>query len=214
MAAAPPRKQSVLAPFPRVYPILDRAHLEARGRSAARIAEDLACAGIRIAQYRHKGSFTRAAYEEASRVAAVFRAAGVCFILNDRADIALALRAHGVHVGQDDLPLADVRRLVGDGLVVGYSTHNAAQIAADECRWADYLAVGPVFGTRSKERPEPAVGLEGVRLARSLTSKPLVAIGGITVANAARVLAAGADGVSMISGLDPHNLRDWAALDA
>ena len=208
------RKPAVLARFPRVYPILDAEHLAARGRNAARVAEDFARAGIRIAQYRCKGPFTRRAFAEAARVAAVLQAAGACFVVNDRADIALALGADGVHVGQDDLPVADVRRLVGDGMLVGYSTHNAGQLAADECRWADYLAIGPVFATASKRRPDPVVGLEGVRMARSLTDKPVVAIGGITTGNAAEVLAAGASCVSLIGGITEGNLQNWAALDA
>ena len=208
------RKPAVLARFPRVYPILDAEHLAARGRNAARVAEDFARAGIRIAQYRCKGPFTRRAFAEAAQVAAVLRAAGACFVVNDRADIALALGADGVHVGQDDLPVADVRRLVGDGMLVGYSTHNASQLAAEECRWADYLAIGPVFATASKRRPDPVVGLEGVRMARSLTDKPVVAIGGITTANFAEVRAAGASCVSLIGGITEENLPEWAALDA
>ena len=201
MDIPPPRKSATLARFPRVYPILDTAHLQLTGSSAVGMAEALSEAGARIAQYRHKGDFTRRLYDEAAAVGRIFRAAGVCYIVNDRADIAMALGADGVHVGQDDLPVDLVRQLVGEGMILGYSTHNASQLAAAECRLADYLAIGPVFRTASKRNPDPVVGLEGVRIARSLTDKPLVAIGGIIPGNAGDAFVAGADSVSMISGV-------------
>lgn len=207
------RKSAVMARFPRVYPIVDTAHLESAGLSAIRYAEAVAAAGIRIAQYRHKGAFTRRRYEQAADVGAVFRAAGVAYIVNDRADIAMALGADGVHVGQEDLPVELVRRLVGESMIVGFSTHNAGQLASRECECADYLAIGPVFGTASKINPDPVVGLAGVSLARTLTSKPLTAIGGIDRASAPAVLASGADCVSMISSASPSSLGAWAELD-
>lgn len=196
--------------FPRVYPILDTAHLRATGSNAVRMAQKLTKAGFQIAQYRHKGDFTRTRFEEAVAVGAVCREAGICYIVNDRADIAMAVGADGVHVGQEDLPVELVRRLVGEHLLVGYSTHNAEQLAAAECDWADYLAIGPVFATGSKLNPDPTVGPNGVRVARSLTGKPLVAIGGMDLGNIEEVFSAGADSVSVISALDVGNLQRWA----
>lgn len=208
-----PSKDAILAMRPRIYPILDSAHLRRIGSSAVRMAEALASQGARIAQYRHKGPFTREAYEEAVAVGAVFRAAGVWYVVNDRADIALAVGADGVHVGQEDLPPGEVRRLIGEEMLLGYSTHNARQVADRESQWADYLAIGPVFGTATKRDPDPVVGLQGVREARLLTRKPLVGIGGITTENAAAVFVAGADSVSMIASISPAAVPAWLALE-
>ncbi|MGA6982198.1 MAG: thiamine phosphate synthase [Candidatus Sulfotelmatobacter sp.] len=122
-------------------------------------------------------------------------------IMNDRADLALAAEFDGVHVGQDDLLPESVRSIIGPERWLGVSTHNPEQLAEADKTSADYLAIGPVFSTFSKDKPDPVVGLEGVRRARSLTRKPLVAIGGITRANAASVIEAGADSVAVISDL-------------
>ena len=205
-------KAAIIANFPVVYPIIDSDAAQAAGRDPAQMAGALADAGAELVQYRHKGAFSRTVFEEVRAVAGVFRQAGVGFVVNDRADIALAVRADGVHVGQDDLPPEQVRRLVGAGMILGYSTHNADQLSDDACEWADYLAIGPAFGTSSKRNPDPVVGVEGVRDARSMTDKPLVAIGGITLSNASEVLAAGADCVSVISGISPQNLAGWMRL--
>jgi thiamine-phosphate pyrophosphorylase len=121
--------------------------------------------------------------------------------MNDRADLCLAVGFCGMHVGQDDLSPESARRLIGPELVLGISTHNPQQLRDADQTTADYLAIGPVFATSSKERPDPVVGLEGVRRARELTGKPLVAIGGITRANARFVIEAGADSVAVISDL-------------
>ena len=206
------RKSVIMSRFPRVYPILDTAYLESTGESVVGLAEAISAAGIGIAQYRHKGDFTRRRYEEATAVGEILGERGTCYILNDRADIAMAIGADGVHVGQDDLTIELVRRLVGEGMIVGYSTHNASQIGDAECECADYLAIGPVFGTASKRNPDPAVGLDGVELARSLTDKTLVAIGGITLGNAEDTFAKGADCLSMISSIGPKNLHAWREL--
>ena len=125
----------------------------------------------------------------------------VRLIMNDRADLCLAAEFDGVHVGQEDLSPESVRRIIGPRRWLGVSTHNPEQIREADLTSADYLAIGPVFPTSSKERPDPVVGLEGVRRARQLTRKPLVAIGGITRANAASVIEAGADAVAVISDL-------------
>jgi thiamine-phosphate pyrophosphorylase len=125
-------------------------------------------------------------------------------IMNDRADLCLAAEFDGVHIGQDDLSPEAVRAIIGPDRWLGVSTHNPEQLREADLTSADYLAIGPVFATSSKEKPDPVVGLEGVRRARSLTGKPLVAIGGITRANAASVIEAGADSVAVISDLLPE----------
>lgn len=125
-------------------------------------------------------------------------------IMNDRADHCLAADFDGVHVGQGDLSPEAVRSIIGPDRWLGVSTHNSEQLREADLTSADYLAIGPVFATSSKGNPDPVVGLEGVRRARALTRKPLVAIGGITRANAASVIEAGADSVAVISDL----LRD------
>jgi thiamine-phosphate pyrophosphorylase len=128
----------------------------------------------------------------------------VKLIMNDRADLCLAADFDGVHMGQDDLLPESVRKIIGPDRWLGVSTHNPEQVAEADTTSADYVAIGPVFSTSSKENPDPVVGLEGVRRARQLTGKPLVAIGGITRANARSVIDAGADSVAVISDL----LRD------
>jgi thiamine-phosphate pyrophosphorylase len=124
--------------------------------------------------------------------------------MNDRTDLCILAEFDGVHVGQDDLSPESVRRIIGPDRWLGVSTHNPEELLEADRTSADYLAIGPVFSTSSKDRPDLVVGLEGVRRARQLTSKPLVAIGGITRANAASVIEAGADSVAVISDL----LRD------
>ena len=199
--------------FPTVYPIIDTAHLARLGVSVTALAESISAADhIRIAQYRHKGRFTRERFEEAAEVRGILRRTKTLLVINDRADIAMALRADGLHIGQDDLPPSEVRRLIGETTLLGYSTHNSAQLSHEECQLADYVAIGPVFATGSKANPDPVVGLDGVAEARRLTAKPLVAIGGITLGNAADVLASGADCVATISGLSIGNLVHWKHL--
>jgi thiamine-phosphate pyrophosphorylase len=129
-------------------------------------------------------------------------------IMNDRADLALAAQFDGVHLGQDDLPVETARKILGPDLWIGASTHNPSQVEAAEQTSADYVAIGPVFATISKDNPDPVIGLEGVRQARALTRKPLVAIGGITVRNCRLVIDAGADSVAVIGELlcDTRNI--------
>ena len=125
----------------------------------------------------------------------------VKLIMNDRADLCLAAEFDGVHVGQDDLSPEGARKVIGRSLWLGVSTHNPEQLAEADKTTANYLAIGPVFATGSKANPDPVIGLEGVRQARALTRKPLVAIGGITRANCREVIEAGADAVAVISDL-------------
>ncbi len=191
------------ATLPRLYPILDTEALARRGCAVETAAEAMLEGGARILQFRHKGHFSRAAFEQAERVAAIARRAGALFVVNDRADISMLLDA-GLHVGQDDLSPADARRLIGPGRILGFSTHNLAQLAAAGSEPLDYVAFGPVFATRSKLKPDPVVGLAGLAEAKQQARFPLVAIGGITRENAAEVLAAGADSLAVIHDILPE----------
>lgn len=185
--------------LPRVYPITDT---QLSGLSHAQQVEAFADGGATVVQLRDKHAPGLEFYEHAKAALAVAAERGVRLVINDRVDIALALGGIDVHLGQDDLPPKAARRLLGDDAVIGFSTHNLNQ-AIEAAAWPiDYLAIGPVFATATKENPDPVVGLEGVRVVReAIGEKPLVAIGGITPANACEVIDAGADSVAMISGL-------------
>jgi thiamine-phosphate pyrophosphorylase len=161
--------------------------------------------GARILQIRHKAPWTRAIFEEVREAFERCQEAGATVIIDDRADIAMLLGA-GVHVGQDDLPPEEARRLLGDKAVLGFSCHNPRQLRAAAGEAVTYMALGPIFPTVSKSHPDPVVGLEQLRACRQLTTKPLAAIGGITRANAAAVLEAGADSVAVIGDLLPEPL--------
>jgi thiamine-phosphate pyrophosphorylase len=189
--------------LPSVYPILDTATLSRLGLAAIDTARALLEGGAAILQYRHKGFWSREIVDEAERIAALCSEAGVPFILNDRADYA-ALIGAGLHVGQEDLSPRDARRVIGAKALLGFSTHNTDQMIAAQTEPVSYVAFGPVFGTQSKDRPDAAVGLEGLRAARALTSLPLVAIGGITHETAAACWEAGADSIALISALTPE----------
>jgi thiamine-phosphate pyrophosphorylase len=200
--------------LPRLYAILD-AGCFASEDDLVNGAEELALADVTLIQYRNKGGSARVMLSRARKLrrrldSQVSQKKGdlghprVKLIMNDRADLALLAEFDGVHVGQDDLSPESVRKIIGPDRWLGVSTHNPEQLAEADRTSADYLAIGPVFSTSSKDKPDPVVGLEGVRRARQLTRKPLVAIGGITRANAASVIEAGADSVAVISDL----LRD------
>lgn len=151
-----------------------------------------------VLQWRFKGLTDAAALEGAHELRAATREAGVLLFINDRPDLARMVEADGVHVGQEDLDPVDVRRLL-PGFLIGVSTHNARQFEAALESPADYIAVGPVFGTSSKANPDAVVGVEFVSWAASRTDRPVVAIGGLTEANAASVVRAGARGIAVIS---------------
>jgi len=188
--------------LPRLYPILDAGCFpDANAMLAA--AEELAAAGCALLQYRNKQGTARQMLEEARELRARL-GVSVKLIMNDRADLCLAAAFDGLHLGQDDLLPESARRILGPDRWLGVSTHNPEQLAEADKTSADYLAIGPIFATTSKANPDPVVGLEGLRRARELTRKPLVAIGGITRANARSVIDAGADAVAVISDL----LRD------
>lgn len=164
-------------------------------------APRLLTAGVRLIQFRDKQASSGELFEHSRQIAESVRRWGGVFIVNDRADVARAVDANGVHVGQEDLPVELARRVLGPGKWVGYSTHVLEQVVEADRSSADYIAFGPIFPTQSKERPDPIVGLEGLREARKATRKPLVAIGGITVQNARHVIEAGADSVAVIRDL-------------
>jgi thiamine-phosphate pyrophosphorylase len=185
--------------LPRFYPILDAAcFMDVATMLTA--GEELAAAGITLLQYRNKSGNARQMLDQARDLRAGV-GAKVRLIMNDRADLCLAAGFDGLHVGQDDLSPASARLIIGSERWLGVSTHNPEQLTEADKTSADYLAIGPIFATRSKANPDPVVGLEGLRLARELTRKPLVAIGGITRANARSVVEAGADSVAVISDL-------------
>lgn len=191
--------------LPRLYPILDAGCFpNALGLITA--AEELLSAGVTLIQYRNKSSNARVMLEQAHELSRQLRARATAphllkLIMNDRVDLCLVAEFDGVHVGQDDLSPESVRSIIGPDRWLGVSTHNPEQLLEADRNSADYLAIGPVFSTSSKDRPDPVVGLEGVRRARQLTRKPLVAIGGITRSNAASAIEAGADSVAVISNL-------------
>ena len=185
--------------LPRVYPITDT---QISGLSHADQVALFAEAGATLVQLREKRASAAEFFETAKAALAVAAERGVHLIVNDRVDIALAIAAAGVHLGQDDLPPEAARRVLGDETVIGYSTHSVSQALEAAALPIDYLAIGPIFSTRTKENPDPVVGVEGLRTVRDAIGRlPLVAIGGITLANAVDVIRAGADSVAMISGL-------------
>lgn len=183
----------------RLYAILDSANFPDT-RALCLSAGAMVAAGVTLLQYRNKTDTARHVLQQAIELKRCF-GSSVKLIMNDRADLCLAAGFDGVHVGQDDLSPAGARTVIGDSLCLGVSTHNPAQLVEADKTTANYLAIGPVFATSSKGNPDPVIGLEGVRLARGLTRKPLVAIGGITRANCREVMAAGADAVAVISDL-------------
>jgi len=166
-------------------------------------AVELRDAGVKILQYRNKKGAARQILDDARELKAKL-GESVRLIMNDRADLCVAADFDGVHVGQEDLSAEGTRRVIGPDCWLGVSTHNTEQLLEADAGSADYLAIGPVFSTSSKQRLDPVVGLEWVRRARQLTRKPLVAIGGITRGNALEVISAGADAVAVISDLLPH----------
>ena len=168
-------------------------------------AEELAAGGVTLLQYRNKVGPSRQILEDVHELKRRL-GSSLRLIMNDHSDLCLAAEFEGLHVGQEDLSPEGARRVIGPELWLGVSTHNPEQLRQADETSADYLAVGPVFGTTSKDQPDPVVGIDGVRQARALTRKPLVAIGGITRANALSVIEAGADSVAVISDLarDPR----------
>lgn len=185
--------------LPRLYAILESPKFSDT-TSLCVFAEELVAGGLTLLQYRNKKGNAREMLEQARELKRRLPNS-VQLIMNDRADLCLAAGFDGVHVGQDDLSPGGARKVIGDSLALGVSTHNPDQVKIADKSSADYLAIGPVFATSAKANPDPVVGLDGVRSARALTRKPLVAIGGITRKNCRSVIDAGADSVAVISDL-------------
>jgi len=187
--------------LPALYPILDVDLCRERGLDPLALLDAFLTGGARFFQLRDKSSSSAARLALADAVCARVHAAGGRLIVNDRPDLARMCGADGVHVGQDDMSVEDARRVVGPGAIVGVSTHDEAQIAAAQATSASYIAVGPIYGTATKETGYSARGLALVRHAAASTDRPIVAIGGITLERASEVMAAGAASLAVISDL-------------
>jgi len=196
--------------LPRLYAILDTCCFS-NSEDLFRAAEELVAAGVSLIQYRNKSGDAQILLNQAWELCQRLRAGAPAphmsqshmpqLIMNDRSDLCLAAEFDGVHVGQEDLSPESARKIIGPERWLGVSTHTPQQVIEADQTSADYIAIGPVFTTGSKTNPDPVIGLDGVRQARSLTRKPLVAIGGITRENCRSVIKAGADSVAMISDL-------------
>jgi len=184
--------------LPRLYVILDAALAEG---PVDQLAANLFAAGVRLFQYRDKRAAGGELLRNARALAEQLVSQGATSMANDRPDVAHLAGANGVHVGQDDVDAEDARVVVGPSKLVGVSTHNRGQFEAALETSADYLAVGPIFATGSKESPDPVVGVALLKELRGLTERPIVAIGGITLERAKEVIEAGADSVAVISGI-------------
>jgi thiamine-phosphate pyrophosphorylase len=184
----------------RVYAVLDPARC--RGRPLGEMAEAAARGGATLMQYRDKSGSTRSLIEAASEIGRALGPFNVPLLINDRVDVALAVGCAGVHVGAEDMPPADARRLLGPESIVGCTVHSAEEADSVPPAMLDYVSVGGVFATASKNNPQPPIGLDGVRvLIARLSDLPVCAIAGIDHHNAADVIAAGADGVAVISDI-------------
>ena len=207
--------------IPKLYPILDTGLFERRQFPLLEAARLLLEAGVHLIQGRCKTAIGPEQVKQVDRLVALCGKHSAALIVNDRADLALMTGAGGVHVGQDDLPPTSVRQLVGPRALLGFSTHNRSQFLEATKMPVDYLAIGPIFGTRNKENPDPAVGLETLKLCAGLTRLPVVAIGGITRVNAQQIFAEGAASVAVIGDLVPdpcdadllrHRIDAWMRL--
>jgi len=186
--------------IPKLYAITDRQWSNCTHEEIVRMFLD---GGASLIQLRDKEAGGRELLEQTLACLKLTRQAGATLIINDRVDVALTSGADGVHLGQDDLSVAEAREILGEDKIIGVSTHSIAQFRAALETSADYIAVGPVYPTTTKENSAAVVGLELVREARKLTDRPLVAIGGINHRRAPKVIAAGADCVAAISALYP-----------
>jgi thiamine-phosphate pyrophosphorylase len=184
--------------LPPLYVILDAALLPS---DPIELTIKMLDAGARLFQYRNKTSSSRELLQASQSLSITIRQSGGTFVVNDRSDIARLAGANGVHLGQDDLEVSGARMILGAESIIGFSTHNVEQFQAAAESDADYLAVGPIFATDSKANPDPVVGVDFIRRVRKLTSKPIVAIGGITLERAHEVVDAGADSVAVISDI-------------
>lgn len=190
--------------LPQFYPILDTRVLGILRINPVEAARALLDQGVKILQYRHKGTWAQSVFDEAAEIARMSAQAGALFVVNDRVDFAKILGA-AVHIGSDDLSPFAARRILGPDPVIGFSTHNGFQLKRASGEAVQYLALGPIFSTSTKENPDPVVGLDNLEKWRHLTAKPVVAIGGITLQRAPDVLRRGADSVAVVSGFLPQD---------
>ncbi|MGE0131095.1 MAG: thiamine phosphate synthase [Blastocatellales bacterium] len=186
--------------LPKLYAITD---CQLSNCTHEEIVRMMLAGGARLIQLREKEASSREMLDQARACLKLTREAGATLIINDRIDVALTAGAGGVHLGQDDMLVEDAREILGEDKIIGVSTHSIDQFRAALETSANYIAVGPVYQTKTKENPDPVVGLELLRKAKKLTDRPLVAIGGITLECALEVIAAGADSVAVISALYP-----------
>jgi len=185
--------------LPRIYPITNTA---VSGLTHTEQVAHLLRGGATFIQLREKTNSPRAFFDDAESAVHLARAAGAAIIINDRVDLALALGASGVHLGQTDMPVNAARQLLGPDAIIGYSTHNLDQVVEALELPINYLAFGPIFPTRTKENPDPIAGVDGLRAAKTLAGElPVVAIGGIDESNMADIFTAGADSAAIISGI-------------
>lgn len=203
--------------LPAFYPILDTGAVLSRGLDPVQVAREILDGGARILQFRHKEFLSREAFGWLEQIALLTQRSGATFVVNDRADLAKLFDAV-LHVGQDDLPPAAARTIVGPDAIIGFSTHNEAQLRAAAAEPVNYVALGPLYGTATKLNPDATVGLDELRRLRPLTNRPLVAIGGITRATALAAREAGADSLAIVADLFPENrnirqrTEDWIRL--
>jgi thiamine-phosphate pyrophosphorylase len=172
-----------------------------RGRSVFEIVREAVGGGVTLVQLREKETITRGFVSKALELGKFLREANVPLIINDRVDVALATRADGVHLGADDMPYQMARELLGPGAIIGVSVQSVDEAVAASASAPDYIAVSPVFATGTKPDHAPPLGFEGLRQIRARVTDKLIAIGGITIENAADVIAAGADGIAVITAL-------------
>jgi thiamine-phosphate diphosphorylase len=182
----------------RLYVIVDPLDT---GRDPIELTRAVLAGGARLVQLRLKNVATGELLRQAEAIRELTAAAGATFVVNDRADVARAVGADGVQLGQTDLPIAAARDVLGPDALIGFSTHSEAQLADAAALGADYLALGPIFATTSKSAADPVLGAERLRAARALTSAPLIAIGGITATTAPALIAAGADAIAVIAAI-------------
>jgi thiamine-phosphate pyrophosphorylase len=211
----PETPQSRRAPFSRLYPILD-ASVETLDALTFRV-RSLARAGCRLVQLRAKDLSGEEFHRWALAAREASRECGIRLIINDRVDVALLVGADGVHLGQDDLSPEGARAILGPSAIIGLSTHDVEEALRAATAPVDYLAIGPIFETSTKASGRSTLGVEGARAVRAVVDKPLVAIGGITLASAPALLAAGIDGLAVISALKAGEsletlARKWLAL--
>ena len=169
------------------------------GRSNIEVVKQWINAGIEVIQYREKDKDMKQKYQECKIIRELTKEAGVTFIVNDDVDLAMMIGADGVHIGQDDFPLTAVRRLVGDNMIIGISTHSPQQARAAVAHGADYIGVGPIYKTSTKKNVCKPVGLEYLQYVVNNISLPFVAIGGIKESNVAEVVQSGAQCISMVT---------------